>query len=93
MQSCIARELHEELAITGRVGEILHTNVHHYPGGAINLIAVHFDMDGDCWKLTVYDEVNWVDVDKLLDLELAPADIPIAEHLRGAFGHVEGYSE
>jgi 8-oxo-dGTP diphosphatase len=93
VQSCIVRELYEELAITGHAGPVLTTNLHRYPGGAINLIAVHFDMTGDGWQLSVHDEVDWVNLDTLLDLELAPADIPIAEHLCGEFGRVERYLE
>ncbi|WP_028640142.1 (deoxy)nucleoside triphosphate pyrophosphohydrolase [Novosphingobium acidiphilum] len=80
-QSCIVRELHEELAITGHAGAVLTTNLHHYPGGAINLIAVQFDMDGDSWQLSVHDKVEWVGLNVLLGIELAPADVPIAEYL------------
>jgi 8-oxo-dGTP diphosphatase len=92
-QSCIVRELQEELAITGHAGAVLITNHHRYPGGAINLIAVQFDMNGDSLELTVHDAVEWVALDELLTLDLAPADIPIAEHLRTIFFPAESNPE
>ena len=36
-QDCLARELHEELAITVTVGELRYETVHHYPEKSVRL--------------------------------------------------------
>lgn len=78
-QTCIVRELFEELSIACEADEVLTQNLHTYPGGAINLIAVRVRMASDDWQLSVHDEARWVSATELMDLDLAPADIPIAE--------------
>jgi len=79
IEACIVRELAEELAITCRVGDVLVTNLHTYPGGAIELIGIKVHLTSETWKLSVHDEARWVGSDELLTLDLAPADIPIAQ--------------
>lgn len=76
--SCIERELAEELGIFGQAQEVITSNLHRYPGGAIELIAVRVTTEMKAWNLTVHDEVRWADQVELLSLDLAPADIPIA---------------
>lgn len=80
-QACITRELAEELSISCEAGEVLMTNTHIYPGGTIKLIAVRVSMSCESWDLTVHDRAEWATADDLLSIELAPADIPIAEHV------------
>lgn len=46
-QTCIVRELFEELSIACEADEVLTQNLHTYPGGAINLIAVRVRMASD----------------------------------------------
>ncbi|WP_231634715.1 (deoxy)nucleoside triphosphate pyrophosphohydrolase [Novosphingobium sp. KN65.2] len=81
-QACIIRELSEELAIACEAGDVLTSNLHTYPGGAINLIAVRVRMITQTCQLSVHDEARWVDGSELLSLDLAPADIPVAEAVR-----------
>lgn len=83
VQACIVRELAEELCLSCAAGEVFVENLHAYDGGVINLIAVHVTLTSDSWQLSVHDEARWVGPDELLQLGLAPADIPIAEKLRG----------
>lgn len=77
--ACIERELAEELGIDGEAGEVIATNVHIYPAGAIELIAIHVRIATESFKLAVHDEARWVTGGELLSLELAPADVPIAD--------------
>lgn len=79
VQDCIVRELAEELGVASLAGEVLARNLHTYPGGAIELVAVRVHMAGDAMQLSVHDEARWVGAAGLLILDLAPADIPIAE--------------
>ena len=80
-QACIVRELAEELCVTVTAGEIIVESLHEYPGGAINLIAVATRLEGDALSLTVHDAAEWLEPHELLDLALAPADVPIALEL------------
>ncbi len=59
--------------------EVLASNLHTYPGGAIELVATKVHMDGDTWKLSAHDEARWVGTGELPSLGLAPTNIPIAE--------------
>lgn len=79
VQDCIMRELAEELGVACVAGEVLARNLHTYPGGTIELVAVRVHMAGDAMRLSVHDEARWVSAADLLILDLAPADIPIAE--------------
>ena len=82
VQTCIVRELAEELAIDCVARQVLVTNLHIYPGGTINLIGVEVQMVSATWQLRVHDEARWVEGEELMNLQLAPADIPIAEFVR-----------
>ena len=80
-QECIVRELAEELSILASAGNVLLESIHDYPDMTVNLIAVEVEMIGEQFELSVHDEAKWVEIDALLELNLAPADIPIAEAL------------
>ena len=80
-QDCIVRELAEELGVSSSAGEVLTAAVYEYPGGAINLIAVSVTLHHEDLRLSVHDAFDWVQPSALLELQLAPADIPIAEEL------------
>lgn len=82
VQTCIVRELMEELGITCEADDVLATNLHVYPGGAIELIGIRVRIISGALQLSVHDEARWVGSSELLALELAPADIPIAETVR-----------
>lgn len=78
-QCCVVRELTEELSMTTAAGAIIATNTHRYEELSVNLIAVEVQMLKDQFTLTVHDRADWVPLNRLLELDLAPADIPIAE--------------
>ena len=80
-EDCLIRELREELHLETRVLEHFCNSVYHYEKGAINLMAYRTEiLDGEI-QLTVHDEVGWFLPPEMLKLNLAPADIPIAERL------------
>lgn len=85
-QSCIVRELREELGVESDAGEILTTSVFAYPGGTIELIAVTVSLRSAVLTLHVHDRAEWVTPPDLLGYELAPADIPIAEEIIRKYG-------
>ncbi len=72
----MVRELTEELLITARVGSHVVTTEHAYDFGTIRLSSYYCAIAEGAPTMTEHDEVRWVDVDKLLQLEWAPADVP-----------------
>lgn len=82
IQTCIVRELEEELGVTSTAGEILTVSEYTYPGGAISLIAIKVFLHDRDFTLTVHDEYAWKAPEELLGLNLAPADIPIADYIQ-----------
>lgn len=85
-QSCIVRELREELHVEAVAGDVVAESIYEYPGGAIKLIGVAVRLTTSEMRLTVHDAVDWVLPSDLLRFELAPADIPIAEELVRIYG-------
>lgn len=85
-QTCIVRELREELGVSSTAGPVFATSDYIYPGGAIRLIAVEVSLHSNDFSLTVHDEHAWVGLTELLTLKLAPADIPIGKELIERYG-------
>ena len=77
--AALARELREELGIEAEIGAEAARTRHVYDFGEIELIA-HFvsKFTGEL-KLVDHDKIAWVEARRLLEYDLAPADIPIAE--------------
>ena len=76
--AALARELKEELGIDAVVGPELARAVHAYDFGEIELIAFLVPKFAGAPKLTDHDEIAWVEAKRLLEYDLAPADVPIA---------------
>lgn len=82
LQSCLAREILEELDITVEVGGVVAFNQHSYGHGYFTLVALEAKVLDGTMTLTVHDKMVWSPVSRLLDYQLAPADIPIARVLQ-----------
>ena len=80
-EECLARELEEELGVTAVVGRFVASSRFAYDDREIELLAYEVELGSGPFVLTSHDEVRWVSPAELLDLELAPADVPIARLL------------
>jgi 8-oxo-dGTP diphosphatase len=78
---CIERELQEELGVRSIGGEVIAEAVHEYPGGAIKLIGIEVELLDSNLRLSVHDAAEFVSPSELLSMQLAPADIPLAEEV------------
>lgn len=78
-QAALVRELREELGIEATVGAEAARTRHVYDFGEIELIAFLVPKFTGKFKLVDHDQVKWVEARRLLEYDLAPADIPIAE--------------
>jgi 8-oxo-dGTP diphosphatase len=85
-QECIIRELREELGVESVAGEILTTTTYAYPGGEIELIAISVELQSIQFTLQVHDRFEWVLPQELLQYNLAPADVPIAQEIIRKYG-------
>ena len=82
LQECLKREITEELGVNAIVGEVLTESHYKYQHGEILLVALKTELKSQEVRLTVHDEFRWLTPGQILDLDLAPADIPIAKFLK-----------
>lgn len=81
LQTCVEREIQEELNWKIKAGEVVATSYYTYEHGSIKLVAIEAVIVSGDPIPTVHDKIEWVPVSRLLKYKLAPADIPIAEAL------------
>ena len=81
LQECLERELSEELNIATKVSGIVAVSDYNYENGSIKLIALEAEILHGELTLSVHDKLQWLLPSEILDLKLAPADIPIAQAL------------
>lgn len=81
LQECLKREIAEELGVEAIVGEVLAESNFKYAHGEILLVALQTVLMSKEIKLSVHDKVEWYEASQMLELQLAPADIPIAKYL------------
>lgn len=77
-QTCLERELYEELGVRARAGEVIAESEYHYDHGSIKLLAIRAELLDDNLALQVHDRVEWVDILEIMKYKLAPADVPVA---------------
>ena len=77
-QIALAREINEELEVTISVGEFIDSVCFQI---GCERLALHchwaYIKDGEP-NADEHPEIAWVDLDRLLEYDLAPADVPIA---------------
>jgi 8-oxo-dGTP diphosphatase len=82
-EECLLREIHEELGLEVIIERPFHVVNHSYPERDILLIAYLCRYDGGKVRLSAHRDYRWVDPERLDDMDLAPADIPIVMKLIG----------
>ena len=82
ISDCLIREIREELALNIEVLGEFGVSDYQYPGGEIRLIGLLAEIKHGEISMTVHDAVEWIELRRVLDYKLAPADIPLAEKLR-----------
>lgn len=88
-EACLARELEEELSLRCAIGARVAESEYWYAHGAFTILAYEAEIESGELELTVHDRAEWVEVQALLDRNLAPADIPIAQVLQAKAGSQE----
>lgn len=77
-RACLERELYEEFRIRASIGAFLGESVYHYDHISVRLLVFHAVIGDEKPEPTAHSEYCWVPLDRLLDYDLAPADIPVA---------------
>ncbi len=80
-ESCLARELKEELGITVSVGALLGESIYRYEHGSIKLLAYEAHWEAGDLDPKVHAEVTWASLSELDGYDFAPADIPFVRKL------------
>jgi 8-oxo-dGTP diphosphatase len=75
-ETALIREIQEELNIQIEVGENVEDTYFEYEDFTIQLTSYFASINSGEMKATEHAELRWVTIDKLIDLEWAPADIP-----------------
>lgn len=80
-EQCLIRELKEELNVTVKIVRLFGSHIYEYPNLSINLIAFECILISGEIVLSEHVDFKWVDKEKLLDLDLADADVPFIDRL------------
>ena len=78
----IEREIKEEFELTIKDKEFLINNVCEYPTKVVDLRLYKCDYVSGEFNLHDHSEYKWVGKEELLEYDLAPADIPLAEYVK-----------
>ena len=78
----IEREIKEEFELVIKAKEFITNNVCEYPTKVVDLRLYKCDYVSGEFNLHDHSEYKWVDKEDLLEYDLAPADIPLAEYVK-----------
>ena len=79
----IEREIKEEFELDIKAKEYIVNNVCEYPTKTVDLRLYSCDYISGDFHIHDHSEYAWVEKSKLLDYDLAPADIPLAKYIKG----------
>ena len=77
----LIRECREELAITVSVGEEFMEVVHEYPDLTVRLSLYHCTIAEGTPQLLEHNDLRWITVDEIPQLEFCPADVEILRRI------------
>lgn len=80
-ECAIEREIKEEFEMNIKANKFIINNVCEYPNRTIDLRLYDCEYVNGEFKLHDHFEYAWVNIENLLEYDLAPADIPLAKYL------------
>lgn len=78
----IEREIKEEFELEVKAKEFLINNVCEYPTKTVDLRLYSCDYINGKFNLHDHSEYKWVSKGKIMNYDLAPGDIPLAEYVK-----------
>lgn len=79
----IEREIEEEFELVIKANKFVINNICEYPTKTVDLRLYSCEYISGEFKLHDHYEYKWVDKKDLLNYDLCPADIPLAEYVKG----------
>lgn len=80
-EHAIEREIKEEFELDIKANKYITNNVCEYPTKIVNLRLYECEYISGEFKLHDHSEYKWVNINELLNYDLAPADIPLAKYI------------
>lgn len=80
-QETLVREIHEELSCVINVGDFVAECLHEYPTVKVHLYTYYATIASGTPSPQEHDKFEWLPVDRLNELNWAPADIPTVEKI------------
>ena len=80
-ETCLVREVLEELSITIRITGALPPVIHAYPSKTIQLLPFLATWNSGTIHLSEHAQLRWLAQEELLSVDWAPADLPIVHDL------------
>lgn len=77
----IEREIKEEFELNIKANKYITNNVCEYPTKTVDLRLYECEYISGEFKLHDHSEYKWVNINELLNYDLAPADIPLAKYI------------
>ncbi len=81
-QQALIRECREELDVEIRVGELFMELIHEYPDLTVRLSLYHAAITEGTPKMLEHNDIRWIRVCEIDDLEFCPADKDILNKLK-----------
>lgn len=78
----IEREIKEEFELDIKANKYITNNICEYPTKTVDLRLYECEYISGEFKLHDHSEYKWVNINELLNYDLAPADIPLAKYLK-----------
>ena len=80
IETCLKREIKEELGVEIEVLERLPSNFHLYSNLELELIPFRCSLQTFEIELLEHSQIIWLPVEKLKDIDWAEADVPIVDN-------------
>ena len=80
-EKALEREIEEEFEIKIEATKFIINNIHNYPKKQVDLRLYECKYINGEFKLNDHSEYKWVNKEEILNFDLAPADIPLAEYI------------
>ncbi len=80
-ETCLIREVLEELSINIRIKGALTPILHAYPSKTIQLLPFLATWDSGTIRLAEHAQLRWLGREELYSVDWAPADLPIVHEL------------
>ncbi len=86
-ESCIVREIGEELGVEVETEGLLPSVEHHYDARSIRLIPVICNIENGSISLSEHQEYRWIPCNELDTMDWLEADIGVVEMVKRQFCH------